>query len=272
MIKDIKRMMEMDKETVTFRRIGRAIANRLKAIPPTISWVLFSEKNRSNLRKYKNIHKGERCFIIGNGPSLNKMDLKLLKNEYTFGQNRIYMLFDKIGFKTTYHVTVNELVIKQFHTEMKELNIPSFVPWKFKNIFSNFSNYSYLYQDFNEEFSVDIAKRLGNGGTVTYSSMQLAYYMGFSEVYLIGVDHNFAEKELGKVVVSKGDDPNHFDPNYFGKGVKWGLANLPQSERGYSLAKLACEKDGRKIYDATIDGKLKIFEKFDYLQLFEKEK
>ena len=53
------------------------------------------EKNESpRLDLFRNIHKDEDCFIIGNGPSLNKMDLGLLNDYYTFGLNKIYMLFE----------------------------------------------------------------------------------------------------------------------------------------------------------------------------------
>ena len=57
--------------------------------------------------------KGKRCFIIGNGSSLRQIDLTLLKNEFTFGMNRIYLMFPELGFSTTYFLTVNSLVIEQ---------------------------------------------------------------------------------------------------------------------------------------------------------------
>jgi hypothetical protein len=65
---------------------------RLPELPAAFlhPWRLESIKR---LRTYKDIHRGKRCFIIGNGPSLNQLDLTLLKNEYTFGMNRIYMAF-----------------------------------------------------------------------------------------------------------------------------------------------------------------------------------
>ena len=91
--------------------------------------------------------------------------------------------------------------------------------------------------------------------------MQIAYYMGFKNVYLIGVDHNFKttgapnEKQF-----LKGNDVNHFDPNYFGN-KEWHLPDLQGSEISYHLAKFFYERNGRRIYDATIDGKLQIFQK-----------
>jgi hypothetical protein len=100
-------------------------------------------------------------------------------------------------------------------------------------------------------------------------ALQVAFYMGFQEAILIGVDHNFETKgKANTTIVSQGDDPNHFHPGYFGKGFRWQLPDLDMSEIGYQMAKEAFEKDGRKVLDATIGGKLKIFEKVDYNQLF----
>ena len=89
--------------------------------------------------------------------------------------------------------------------------------------------------------------------------------MGFEQVILIGVDHSF--KTTGApntTVVSQGDDPNHFDAQYFGKGFRWQLPDLETSERAYQMARQAYEGAGRQVLDATIDGKLTVFQKIDY--------
>lgn len=118
-------------------------------------------------------------------------------------------------------------------------------------------------------FQKDLKGRVYEGSTVTYVAMQIAYYMGFQEVVLIGVDHSFSTQgPKNAEVVSQGDDPNHFHPGYFGKGFRWHLPDLENSERSYRLAKQAFEADGRKIVDATVGGKLQVFEKVDYDSLF----
>jgi hypothetical protein len=92
--------------------------------------------------------------------------------------------------------------------------------------------------------------------------MELAFCLGYKKIILIGVDHNFTTKgPAHKVVTSNSDDPNHFDPSYFGKGIKWALPDLDGSEKAYSMAKIAFENNGRKIIDCTQGGKLKVFEK-----------
>jgi len=93
--------------------------------------------------------------------------------------------------------------------------------------------------------------------------------MGFSEVILIGVDHNFATKgKPNTTITSEGDDPNHFDPKYFGKGFRWQLPDLETSEIAYRMARNAFEADGRKVVDATVGGKLTVFPKVEYNSLF----
>jgi hypothetical protein len=69
-------------------------------------------------------------------------------------------------------------------------------------------------------------------------------------------------------VESQGADPDHFSPSYFGKGFRWQLPDLEGSERGYRLARQAFEKDGRRVVDATLGGKLTVFPKVEFDSLF----
>ncbi len=105
---------------------------------------------------------------------------------------------------------------------------------------------------------------------MTYTAMQIAYYLGFQRIILVGVDHSFktTKGEPGSPVVSQGDDPNHFDPQYFGKGFRWLLPDLEMSELAYRIAKYQFERANREIVDATIGGKLQVFRKVDYRSLF----
>jgi hypothetical protein len=228
-------------------------------------------ESRRALHKFRDLHKGQRCFIIGNGPSLRQTDLSLLKGEITFGLNRIYLLFPELGFKTTYLVSVNDLVLEQCADEMKPLQIPKFITWRARQWLRNDPQTIFLDTDYTglENFSCDASGRLFEGSTVTYVALQLAYYMGFEEVILVGVDHNFVTQgPANMAVVSNGDDPNHFSPNYFGKGFKWQLPDLEGSERAYQMAKTAYEVAGRRVLDATVGGRLSVFTKTTFDSLF----
>ena len=226
-------------------------------------------RSREAMVQFRDRHKGQRCVIIGNGPSLNKMDLSFLENEICFGMNRIYLLFDRWKFRPTYYVTVNPLVIEQNVHDILSLPMPKFVSHKGIRFFEEPNDIMFLGERKEWVFSPDPLSGLHEGWTVTYVAMQLAYYMGFSEVVLIGVDHHFATQgDPNKEVTSEGSDPNHFHPDYFGKGVRWHLPDLERSEGSYLKAKQAFEAEGRRILDATVDGKLTIFPKVDYRHHF----
>jgi hypothetical protein len=230
----------------------------------------WSESVR-RLHALENAYAGKRCFVIGNGPSLRQTDMSRLQAEYTFGLNRIYLLFPELGFSTSCLVAVNDMVIEQCAAEMQNLTLPKFITWRARYWFRPDPNLTYLDTDFTGEegFSSFSTGRIFEGFTVTNVALQLAYHMGFTEVILVGVDHNYVTQgNANQAVVSQGDDPNHFAANYFGKGFKWQLPDLAGSERGYTRAREAFVQSGRSIVDATIGGKLTIFPKVDYLSLF----
>lgn len=222
------------------------------------------------LAALKDSKKGERCVIIGNGPSLKQTDLTLLKNENTIGLNRIYLAFPDMGFETTYYLCVNDLVVEQTHEDIQALKMPRFVSMRAQQWLQPEDNLFFLYSTYTgPKFATDIRKRMWEGATVTYMALQTAYFLGFSQVILIGVDHSFATKgKPNETVVSEGDDPNHFNAKYFGKGFRWQLPDLDTSERAYTMAREAYKADGREILDATIGGKLQVFPKVDYYSLF----
>jgi hypothetical protein len=218
------------------------------------------------LEALRDSHKGERCVIIGNGPSLKQTDLQKLRGTFSIGMNRFYMAFNDLGFTTSILLTVNNLVIEQCADELRGLPIPIFVSWRGRRYIHPAPNLHYLYTSYiKPSFNGDATGRLWEGATVTFVAMQLAYFMGFKQVILIGVDHNFTSTgKPNTTVVSTGADPNHFHPGYFGKGFRWQLPDLETSEIAYRMAKSAYEKNGREILDATIGGKLTVFPKVNF--------
>lgn len=224
----------------------------------------------TRLRSMRDQYKGKRCFVIGNGPSLRETDMSKLRGEYTFGMNRIYLMFPELGFETTFFVSINDLVIEQCAQDIQKLKMPKFLAWHARQWLHPADNLFMLHSTYTgPKFARDITGRIWEGATVTYVALQVAYYLGFSEAILIGVDHSFATKgKPNETVVSQGDDPNHFNPKYFGKGFRWQLPDLDTSEVGYAMARQAYEQDGRRVIDATVGGKLTIFPKVDYDTLF----
>jgi len=269
--------------------IWQPISDARYALGRAAQWpaATFHPWRRESIRQLaalKDRYRGERCFVIGNGPSLRRTDVSRLRDEFTFGMNRIYLAFDEWGFQTSFLVSVNDLVIEQCVDDLLALEMPRFFSWRSRRYFhrapvpnsqSPTPNHRppspiFLHTTYTgPKFATDARGRLWEGATVTYVCLQLAFHMGFDEVILIGVDHSFASKgKANTTVVSDGDDPNHFDPRYFGKGFRWQLPDLDTSERAYWMARQAYETAGRRVLDATIGGKLQVFPKVAYDSLF----
>lgn len=198
----------------------------------------------------------ERCIIVGNGPSLKEVPDFFLEKYDTFGSNRIYLRFEP-----TFHVTVNPLVLEQCAKEIAKIECLRFVASSFeKEIPGSFP----LISKALPHFSRRPWEGIYEGFTVTYVSLQLAFWMGYKSVLLIGVDHRYEyDGEPNQEVVSEGPDPNHFDPEYFGAGFRWHLPDLARSERAYHMAKTVYEADGRHILNLTKNTALDVFEKGD---------
>ena len=255
---------------------ARTANDSIRRIPELPAAYLHPWRRESirRLAALKDIHKGKRAFVIANGPSLKHTDMGRLKHEFTFGMNRIYLMFPELGFSTTYLTVVNDLVIEQTADDLAALSLPKFLAWRSRRHFP--SNLpitqvpTFLYTSYTgPRFSADVRGRVWEGATVTNVTLQLAFHMGFQQVILIGVDHSYAATgKPNTTVVSEGDDPNHFSPSYFGKGFRWQLPDLETSEIGYAMARDAYRKAGREVLDATIGGKLTVFPKVDYDSLF----
>ena len=226
----------------------------------------WKRKYAPRLRQFERKHAGEDCFIIGNGPSLNQMDLAPLAEYYTFGLNKIYLMAERgIDLDLSYLVSCNALVVQQSHEAFERMTHPVFLSHTAAaGVVAELPHIHRLHTLNVWSFYDDITQPICEGWTVTYVAMQLAYYMGFRRVFLIGVDHSFKQRgKANETQVYEGDDANHFDPNYF-KGQQWQLADVDGSEVSFHLANYFYRKDQREIWDATVGGKLEVFPKLAY--------
>jgi hypothetical protein len=243
---------------------------------PAAAFHPLRRRSIQRLAAFKDLHRGQRCFIIGNGPSLKQTDLTRLRDEFTIGMNRFYLIFPELGFSTSYYLSVNSLVIEQCAADIRSMAIPRFLSWRSHRSISSIPSYqptediTFLHTTYTgPKFASDVRGRLWEGATVTYVALQLAFHMGFQQIILIGVDHNFTTQgQPNTTVVSQGDDPDHFHASYFGKGFRWQIPDLVTSERSYRMARQAYEAAGRQVLDATVGGKLAVFPKADYNSLF----
>ena len=214
------------------------------------------------LTRFRALHQGARCVIVCNGPSLNQTDLGLLRGEIVFGLNKIHLGLARFGFYPRYLVAVNDKVIAQSQAAYARMTAIKFLTERAAPLFAQDAlTYHIHTSGLTERFYGDITQGVREGHTVTHAALQIAYYMGFAEVVIVGMDHRFAPSgPPNSEQVMQGPDPNHFSPAYFG-GQSWDAPNLAESEISYQAALARFAAEGRQIWDATVEGACTIFPK-----------
>ena len=229
-----------------------------------------------SIAKLKNMHKGEVCFVIGNGPSLKPEDLQQLHTKHIdcFGTNRIFKIFGKTDWRPKYFVSEDVIIIQGIQKEISD--IPSdykFIPinlhW-YENV--DIKNATYFYMNYNENhpddvygLSVNLDSHITCRATVSLTCLQFAIYMGYSKIYLLGVDHNFAKMfdKNGNVVEDK-SIKNHFTDDYDKDIIDQGFQIDGATQAYLDVERLSKKTGTFKVYNATRGGKLEVFERVDF--------
>ncbi|MFS1511130.1 6-hydroxymethylpterin diphosphokinase MptE-like protein [Chengkuizengella sp. SCS-71B] len=212
------------------------------------------------LKEFKNIHSGKRCFIVATGPSLTIEDIEKLKNEDTFSMNSIVLLFDKTEWRPTYYGIQDPYVYDRIKTDLENVDVKykffghrlyekSKLPEDSYVFPHNILNHKINHKPYNSKFSGDIFLQVYDGYTITYSLIQIAVYMGYKEIYLIGADTNYI-KEKQHIV-----EHGVVDSSYAQAGTRMIEA--------YKVAKKYADENGIKIYNATRGGMLEVFPRVD---------
>ena len=243
--------------------------DNLKAYLFSIKQYLLNRSTCHQMKQFRNIHKGERCFIIGTGPSLTTEDLELLKDEYCFGSNRIFEIYPRTTWRPTYYINQDYPLLKKYVTEINELTPKAvFLPIDVQPSYGHnpLANFFVLrYKSFypgDADFSEKLHHYMGQGFTVTYGAIQLARYMGFSEVYLLGIDHNYSISlnEKGIPVMNEGVQDYFRGSKASNKGLD--LPRVVESTVAYMTArKYADRQSDFTVYNATRGGKLEAFQR-----------
>lgn len=216
------------------------------------------------IQDFKDAHKGETALVIGNGPSLDDTPLEALGKLYpTFGANKIY----NYPYKPTYYACVDRDMFHDCvpwlmaHTEYRPaIFLPREIP---------FPGSHGLNVTVNSPFSIDAQDFVTLGGTVTFVNLQLAYYMGFTTVLLVGVDHRYPDMNggaPGSKFIAAGGDKSHFrgaeDVDYFEAGRVYNRPELTATgARVYPAARQMYERAGRRIINLTPGTALEAFQK-----------
>lgn len=214
---------------------------------------------------------GRRCFIVGNGPSLTIEQLEKIKNEDSFGANRIYKMFGKTSWRPQYYVIqdkydstvgvyenldVNTLFVSDFYWNAHGMENPNAICYHIKRN---------LKQSAEIPFSDQISEYVQAAATVTYTMIQIAAYLGYSEIYLIGMDHTYANitNDKGEIVQHNNVKNHAFDDEKPNEVV----ANVEYMDLAYRSAKDYCDRHNIKIRNATLGGALEVFERCDFWDL-----
>lgn len=234
--------------------------------------------------KLKDKHKGERCFIIGNGPSLRADDLEKIKGEVSFAVNYIDAIFDQTAWRPTYYLSGDSASyfldgekLSRVDAKYRFLNVR--LADLFCRVYDGVYYYNTLSMSSEDNFSQDIIDGVYWSHGVLYSAMQLAAYMGFAEIYLLGVDHQYSkEKDVATGVIFDKGMKDHFydEPEMDYKticGILYGkeaqqVARLDLLTQNFKAAKSICEPRGTTIYNATHGGLLEVFPRVDFDGLF----
>jgi len=240
-------------------------------------YTLNGIKNKFRMKAIQGKFRGKRCFIIGNGPSLLKSDLTFLKDEVTFASNRNYLIWKDMGFIPTFFTVEDALVAQNWSEEINDIKgtfkiFPKDLSSSLKidigeGFYVNFVRDQKLFPS----FSLNLLDKAFWGGTVTVFNLQLAYFLGFTDIYLIGIDHNYNVKGSEGSVKLNSDQlnsDNYIHPSYMEKDKLMYSPNVNRMEVGYLKANEVLSKEQVNVYNATIGGKLEVFERVDYDKLF----
>ena len=245
----------------------------------------LSHFNRTSFgRKLGDLHGrgiGRRCFFIGNGPSLKAEDLTRLHEagETTFAFNRIFNIFELTPWRPTFYISQDEKMLSGSLDTVNTLAmgtklIPIQMKWYFDCPVKDAVYFNIAHQSADDplafRFSDDISRQIYNSSTCMYTAAQIAAYMGFHEIYLIGVDHHFhtSINNKGEIVVDN-TAKDYFTERYNEDKADLYIPNTEKSTLTYIAMKHHCDTRGVKVYNATRGGKLEVFERVEFDDLFE---
>ena len=231
------------------------------------SWI-----NRRKLRGLKNAHYGEKAVIICNGPSLNDTNFDQLENVYTFGLNKLNIVFPELSFRPDSMIATNEFVIDQNKAFYQETDIPLFLNQKAMSygIKQRSSIYFFHTSDV-PYFARDVGFSVYEGYTVAYVALQFAFHMGFNHVAMIGLDHDYKMKgEPNQINSGRAIDKGHFRDDYFGPQDLWQYPDLIGSEFYFDIARRCFEGSGRTLVNASTQSALKVLPKLSLESFLER--
>ncbi len=230
-------------------------------------------------------HEGKRVFIVGNGPSVQQQNLKLLKDEITFFVNRAFKHEEYEYIQPTYHVFVDpklasgeweitmlDAVLKKNPNVTFLLNAKWYYLDKFKPYINDpkfkiyWLNTSLFLTPFHKYRTFDLTK-VTYGAAVIGQAMISALYMKADRVYLLGVESTGFCNELLK-------QESHFygiNPENNQKNIEDVYKDLYFNYlyiKNLFYFSQYCKAKGYQVFNCTVGGILDMFERKTYEELF----
>jgi lipopolysaccharide biosynthesis glycosyltransferase len=219
----------------------------------------------------------QRCFIIGNGPSLTLSDVEKLNGQYTFAANAIHSVFSKTSWRPFFYTCIDSAALRMFGSALLDYDIPYvfFDVGGKKHIKKGKRDAENLYficqhrkykiykWGFEQPFiSARPDAILSSGTTVTFTAIQLAIYMGFKKIYLLGVDNNYSRKIDSKGVVYEDRGVKSYSDVIFDPGL--GVQYVDIATAAYKAAREYADAHDIEILNATRGGALEEFKRVDF--------
>lgn len=184
-----------------------------QAITPHRLQKVESDPSSEEIRTLMGQGQGQRCLILGTAPSLRNMDLRNLNVDYTFLLNRSYLYTRRPTRATESAVVANPYAFNEYGREIvslphQKLFLSSAIPLNHRElthidaVFFQQWEWPRIYEGF---FQTDLTQPLYHGTSVAFTAIQFAYWMGFSEIILAGIEFDFAAAEPHAYTSSKAE-------------------------------------------------------------------
>jgi len=243
--------------------------------------VFKTHQQLSKNKELKNIYKNKRCFVLGNGPPLNTQNIELLKDEIIFMVNRSFLdeRYEKI--KPQYHIIVDNKLATGVWPITYLDDIASINPevtfflnskWFDLDIFQIYKDkYTIYWIDQSLEFtSFDLNKKIDltkktYGKNVVEQGIVTAAYMGFSDIYITGVDGDgFANLLMNQQSHSYGTNNDDIEKFKSWIGIREAICSVCRWMQTWYYLDKYISNNGSKIINLTGRGIITMVELKDF--------
>lgn len=235
-------------------------------------------RDQAYWHKLKNRYRGQRGWVIGNGPSLKVEDLDRLQGEVSIASNKIYLAFEKTRWRPTLLTVVDRVLWPKIKEDClrqyPRVHLPHtlFTPRKLferKLVYWQSLATATCDPKLDCMFSTDVATGMHGGFSVTFENLQLAVHLGLDPIYIIGCDHYYkGESNVTAESEVETKSANHFHPDYRKPGELVTPAYFDGINLAYEHARTFADQNGIQILNATRGGYLDVFERADFDSLF----